>query len=378
MRLPFNRPFSTGHELEYIQQALENRHLSGNGPFTKRCQELLQERLSAERVLLTHSATGALELAALLLDLRPGDEVVMPSFTFVTTASAFALRGAVPVFVDIRPDTLNLDPDKIEAALGPRSRAVVPVHYAGVSCEMTQILEIARRRGLAVVEDAAQALGSSHHGKPLGTLGDLGVLSFHETKNAISGEGGALLVNNSAFVERAEILWEKGTDRGRFFRGEVDKYTWQEVGSSFPPSDLLAAFLLAQLEAMDSITAARRRIWGLYHEALAAAEQAGLLRRPSIPEHARANGHLYHVLLRPEADRARVIGELERNGIHAVFHYVPLHDSPAGRRCGRVGGSLEVTEALAPRLLRLPLWIGMQADDVARVAGRLEASLGKS
>lgn len=375
MKLPFNRPFATGREVDYIQQAIDNGHLSGNGPFTKRCQELLRQRLSVDKVLLTHSATAALELAALLLDLEPGDEVIMPSFTFVSTASAFALRRAVPVFVDVHEETLNLDEERVEAAVGPRSRAIVPVHYAGFACDMDAIGEIGRRHGLAVIEDAAQGLGSSYRGRALGTFGQLGALSFHETKNAISGEGGALLVNDPDYVERAEILWEKGTDRCRFFRGEVDKYTWQEVGSSFLPSDLVAAFLLAQLEQIDAINEARLRTWDAYHEALAPAEAAGLLRRPRVPAGSGRNGHLYYVLLRPGADRGRVIDALWEGGVHSVFHYVPLHSSPAGRRVGRTAGPLTVTEELAPRLLRLPLWVGMDDDDVALVVERLVAAL---
>lgn len=376
MKLPFNRPFTTGRELDYIKQAIDNGHLSGNGVFTKKCQELLRQRLAVDKVLLTHSATGALELAALLLDLEPGDEVIMPSFTFVSTASAFALRGAVPVFVDIQQDTLNLDAERVEAAIGPRSRAIVPVHYGGIACDMGSLLEIARRRGLRVVEDAAQGLGSSYEGRALGALGDLGVLSFHETKNAIAGEGGALLVNDPEFSSRAEVLWEKGTDRCRFFRGEVDKYTWQDVGSSFLPSDMLAAFLYAQLEEVDSINRARVRLWRSYHEALAPAERAGLLRRPRIPDYSGSNGHLYYILLPAGVDRGRVIERLLDRGIHTVFHYVPLHDSPAGRRVGRTAGSLAVTESVAPRLLRLPFWVGMDEADTGRVAECLEAVLG--
>lgn len=375
MRLPFTRSFTTGGELAYIRQALETRKLSGNGPFTQRCQTLLEERLSAHRVLLTHSATGALELAALLLGLEPGDEVIMPSFTFTSTANAFALRGATPVFVDIREDTLNLDERKVEEAIGERTRAIVPVHYAGIACEMESLQKIARRHRLAVVEDAAQALGSDYSGQPLGTIGELGVLSFHQTKNAISGEGGALLINDRALVSRAEILWEKGTDRCRFHRGEIDKYTWQELGSSFLPSDLIAAFLLAQLEELDAINDARVRVWRGYHEALEGAEQEGLLRRPRVPGYSGNNGHLYYILLQPDADRSRVIERLLESGIQSVFHYVPLHDSPAGRRIGRPSGSLAMTEALAPRLLRLPLWVGMDAGDIAFVAERLRAIL---
>jgi len=299
-------------------------------------------------------------MAALLLDIQPGDEVIMPSYTFVSTANAFVLRGGVPVFVDIRADTLNLDERLIEAAITPRTKAIVPVHYAGVACEMDAILEIARRRGLKVVEDAAQGVMATYKGRALGSLGDLGAYSFHETKNVVSGEGGALLVNDPGLVLRAECLREKGTDRSRFFRGEVDKYTWQDIGSSYLPGELIAAFLWAQLEAGEAITARRLAIWEHYHAALAPLEAQGLLRRPIVPAHCQHNAHMYYVLLAAPVDRQVVIDDLKRKNIYAVFHYVPLHASPAGQRFGRTHGALAVTDGAAASLLRLPLWIGLE------------------
>ncbi|HTB33934.1 MAG TPA: dTDP-4-amino-4,6-dideoxygalactose transaminase, partial [bacterium] len=311
---------------------------------------------------------------ALLLDLGPGDEVIVPSFTFVSTANAFALRGAVPVFVDIRPDTLNLDETLLEAALTPRTRAIVPVHYGGVACEMDPILALAARRGLRVVEDAAQGVGAAYKGRALGSLGDLGAFSFHETKNVISGEGGALLVNSPDYERGAEIIREKGTDRGRFFRGEVDKYTWQSLGSSFLSGELTAAFLLAQLEEVRPITALRLAAWERYHQALAPLEARGLLRRPQVPAHCAHNGHLYYVLLAPGLDRLKVLEAFHRENIHPVTHYVPLHSSPAGLRYGRAQGDLAVTDRVAGSLLRLPLWVGLsqaQQDRVVEVLTRL-------
>lgn len=366
--IPFNRPCLVGRELEYIAQAHAGGKLSGNGPFTKKCQALLRARLGAPAVFLTNSCTAALEMAALLLDIKPGDEVIMPSFTFVSTANAFVLRGAVPVFVDIRPDTLNMDESLLEAAVTPRARAVCPVHYAGVGCAMDAITAIAAKHGLAVVEDAAQGIEAAHKGRPLGSMGALGALSFHETKNVISGEGGALAVNDPGLVKRAEILWEKGTDRASFNRGEVDKYTWRDVGSSFLPSELTAAFLLAQLEEAEAITARRLALWRRYHGALAEAEARGWLRRPTVPPECRANGHIYYILLDDGATRDALLAHLKGRGIGAVFHYVPLHSSPAGRRYGRVAGSLANTDALAARLLRLPLWNDMAEAHQARVA----------
>lgn len=344
--------------------------MAGNGLFTRRCHRWLEEHSGSRRALLTHSCTAALEMAALLLDLEPGDEVIMPSYTFVSTANAFVLRGARPVFVDIRPDTLNLDESLIEAAITPRTRAVVPVHYAGVGCAMDVINAVAARHGLRVVEDAAQAIMSTWRGKPLGALGDLGTFSFHETKNVHCGEGGALLVNDPALAGRAEILRDKGTDRSRFDRGEVDRYTWQDLGSSFLPSEISAAFLLAQLEEAETLTARRLATWQRYHIALAELEQEGRLRRPVVPEDCGHNAHMYYILVAP-AVRGEVIRQLRSQDIHTVFHYVPLHLSPAGQRLGRAGGDLAVTCRSAASLIRLPLWIGMMPSDVDRVVTAL-------
>ncbi len=367
MKIPFNKPFMTGKELYYIAEAKFGNMLAGDGPFTKRCHRWIEEETGCAKALLTHSCTAALEMAALLLDLEPGDEVIMPSYTFVSTANAFVLRGGVPVFVDIREDTLNLDERLIEAAISPRTKAIVPVHYAGVACEMDSIMAIAHRQGLKVVEDAAQGVMSSYKGRALGSIGDLGAFSFHETKNVISGEGGALLVNDPQMALRAEIIREKGTDRSRFFRGEVDKYTWQEVGSSFLPGELTAAFLWAQLEDAQSITARRMACWEHYHQVLAPLEAKGLLRRPVIPEACKHNAHMYYVLLAPGVDRQAVLGELKRNAIYSVFHYVPLHSSPAGQRYGRVHGAMDVTNRQSECLVRLPLWVGLTEAQQDRV-----------
>jgi len=370
--IPFNRPYSTGKEVDYIAEAMGNSLLAGDGPFTRGCHRWIEEHTGCARALLTPSCTAALDLAALLLDLEAGDEVIMPSFTFVSTANAFVLRGAVPVFVDIRGDTLNLDEKLIEAAVTPRTRAIVPVHYAGVACEMDAISGIARRHNLKVVEDAAQGVVAGYKGRALGSIGELGTLSFHETKNIISGEGGALLVNDGSLVARAEIIREKGTDRSRFFRGEVDKYTWRDLGSSLLPSDSTAAFLWAQLEQAQDITARRIALWHAYHEMLAPLEREGLLRRPIIPTDCQHNGHLYYVLLAPGNDRNRVLGELKTLGINAVFHYVPLHSSPAGRRFGRTQGELPLTDRLSAQLIRLPLWIGLGEARQQRVCDSLD------
>jgi dTDP-4-amino-4,6-dideoxygalactose transaminase len=343
----------------YIKEAHANSMLAGDGPFTKRCHQLLEEKTGTHKALLTHSCTAALEMAALLLDIQPGDEVIMPSYTFVSTANAFVLRGGVPVFVDIRPDTLNIDERLIEAAITPKTRAIVPVHYAGVACEMDTIMDIAHRHGLAVVEDAAQGVMSAYKGRALGSIGDLGCYSFHETKNIISGEGGALLVNNPKYAERAEIIREKGTDRSRFFRGQVDKYTWQDCGSSYLPGELIAAFLFAQLEQADQITQLRLSSWAYYHKAFTSLEESNVLRRPVIPGECQHNAHMYYILLSPDSDRQAVIEEFKMQDISAVFHYVPLHSSPAGMNYGRAVGNMNETNDLASRLLRLPLWIGL-------------------
>jgi dTDP-4-amino-4,6-dideoxygalactose transaminase len=375
--IPFNRPYATGNELVYAAEAQRNYHLSGDGPFTKRCHQWIEQQTGCARALLTHSCTSALDLAALLLDLKAGDEVILPSYTFVSTANAFVLRGAVPVFVDIREDTLNLDERLIEAAITPRTRVIAPVHYAGVSCEMDSIIAIAQRYNLRIVEDAAQAIMAGYKGRAPGALGDLGSLSFHETKNIMSGEGGCLLVNDPELALRAEIIREKGTDRGRFFRGEVDKYTWQDVGSSFLPSELTAAFLWAQLEQAQRITGERLALWQRYHEMLAPLEQQGLLRRPIVPADCRHNGHMYYILLRSETDRQKVLAGLKENGIGAVFHYVPLHSSPAGLRFGRAHGDLSHTTSLSQRLVRLPMWLGLSEAQQQRVCETLMAILRK-
>lgn len=375
MKIIFNRPYMTGKELYYIAEAKFGNMLAGDGPFTKRCHGWLEERTGCSKALLTHSCTAALEMAALLLDIQPGDEVIMPSYTFVSTANAFVLRGGTPVFVDIREDTLNLDERLIESAITPRTKAIVPVHYAGVACEMDAIMTLANRHGLKVIEDAAQGMMSTYKGRALGSIGDLGAYSFHETKNVISGEGGALLVNGPALAVRAEIIREKGTDRSRFFRGEVDKYTWQEVGSSFLPGELIAAFLWAQLEEAQSITNERLAIWQRYHELLASFEQKGLLRRPIVPADCQHNAHMYYVLLAPEIDRQKVFSELKKNDIYSVFHYVPLHSSPAGQRYGRAHGELEVTVRQSERLVRLPLWVGLTPAQQDRIVEVLNNAL---
>lgn len=355
----FNWPYMTGKELYYIAEAHFNGRLAGDGPFTKRCHQWLGQRSGCNKALLTHSCTAALEMSAILLDIQPGDEIIMPSYTFVSTANAFVLRGGVPVFVDIREDTLNMDERLIEDAITSRTKAIVPVHYAGVACEMDAILAISEKHGLRVVEDAAQGVMASYKGRVLGSIGDLGAYSFHETKNVISGEGGALLINDQRLVSRAEIIREKGTDRSRFFRGEVDKYTWQDLGSSFLPGELTAAFLWAQFEEADSITEKRRVRWSRYHDMLASCESSGFLRRPVIPECCKHNAHLYYVLLAPRVDRRDLLEEFRRKNISAVSHYVPLHSSPAGLRYGRSHGDLSVTDAYSERLVRLPLWVGI-------------------
>jgi dTDP-4-amino-4,6-dideoxygalactose transaminase len=353
----FNKPYLTGKELDYIQQAHAGSQLAGDGSFTKRCSALLESLTGSPCALLTHSCTAALEMAALLLDIQPGDEVIMPSFTFVSTANAFVLRGGVPVFVDIRPDTLNLDESLVEGAITTKTKAIVVVHYAGVACEMDTIMAIATRHGLPVVEDAAQALLSTYKGRPLGSIGTFGTLSFHETKNVISGEGGALLVNDPAYFERAEIIREKGTDRSRFFRGQVDKYTWVDIGSSYLPGEIVAAFLLAQLERAGQITRARLAIWSRYQDVFFDRLHSYTL--PTVPANCTHNAHMYYVLAKDLSHRQASIQSLRSMGIHSVFHYVPLHNSPAGIRFGRCFGSLSITERCADRLLRLPLWLGL-------------------
>ncbi len=377
--IPFNKPHMTGRELQHISQAHSNGHLSGDGPYTKACNAWLRERTGATTALLTHSCTAALEICALLLRLEPGDEVILPSFTFVTSASAFVLRGAVPVFIDIRADTLNIDELKIEAAITPRTKAICVVHYAGVACEMDTIMEIASRHGLAVVEDAAQGIMSRYRGRPLGTIGDLGAFSFHETKNVISGEGGALLCRDTTYSEEAEIIREKGTNRSRFFRGQVDKYTWVDIGSSYLPGELTAAFLSAQLEEADGITNRRIAVWDMYHAWAEKHETEGTFRRPIVPEDCTHNAHMYYLLLPNLEERDRFIAAMRERGVQTVFHYIPLHSSPAGRKHGRTSGCLSVTDNISDRLVRMPLWVGVEehmdqilaaADDALSGVGR--------
>ena len=372
MTTPFNKPFIIGPELDYIADAVARGHLSGDGHYTKLCHQWLEQQLGAKRALLTHSCTAALEMAAILCDIRPGDEVIMPSYTFVSTANAFVLRGGVPVFVDIRPDTLNLDEKLIEAAITPKTRAIVPVHYAGVACDMDAIMDIAHRHRLLVVEDAAQAVLSEYKGRRPGAIGDLGCLSFHETKNVISGEGGALLINNPDLIERAEIIREKGTNRSKFFRGEVDKYTWVDIGSSFLPSELIGAFLWAQLQHAADIIERRRQLCEIYRGALQDLADAGLLQLPQPePEGVAGNGHMFYLFTRSAAERGALLAHLKAAGVHAVFHYVPLHASPAGRKFGRTAGALPVTEDLADRLVRLPLYYNLGDDEARAIVGQV-------
>lgn len=359
-RVPFNRPYLTGKELPFVQQACEAGVLAGDGRFTAECQAWIEKQVGCEKALLTHSCTGALEMAAILAGIGPGDEVVMPSFTFTSTANAIVLRGGVPVFVDIRADTLNIDERRIEAAIGPRTRAIMAVHYAGVGCEMDMIMDLASHHRLEVIEDAAQGIMATYKGKPLGSFGSLSALSFHETKNLVSGQGGALLINDKSRVERAEVVWQKGTNRNKFFRGQVDKYTWTDVGSSFTPGEITAAFLWAQLLEADAILERRLKLWTRYHDAFADLESAGKLLRPTVPPHCKSNGHIYYLILPSKQARTALIRELAKESINATFHYVPLHSSPAGRRYGRAIGELKNTDDLSERLVRLPLWVGME------------------
>jgi dTDP-4-amino-4,6-dideoxygalactose transaminase len=375
MNIPFNKPYMTGKELWYISQAHANGHLAGDGDFTKKCNAWLEQRTGCRKASLTHSCTAALEMTAILADIQPGDEVIMPSFTFVSTANAFVLRGGIPVFIDIRPDTLNIDETLIEAAITPKTKAIVPVHYGGVGCEMDAIMSIASRHGLLVIEDAAQGVMSFYKERPLGSLGDMGCFSFHETKNVISGEGGALLVNTPRFMQQAEIIREKGTDRTRFFRGEVDKYTWQSIGSSYLPSELIAAFLWAQLEEAEKLTRIRLDVWATYHQLIEPLERVGLLRRPIIPADCDHNAHMYYILVAENVHRPKVIQILKDNGINAIFHYVPLHSSPAGMRLGRAHGTLVSTVSLSERLIRLPLWVGITHEQQQHVVKCLRDAL---
>jgi len=371
IRIPFNRPTITGREREYVQQVLESSHWSGDGAFTKRCASFLETMLDAPRVLLTTSCTHALEMAALLLGIGAGDEVIVPSFTFVSTVNAIILRGARPVFVDIRPDTLNMDERAVEAAVTDQTRAIWVVHYAGVACEMNAIAEIAGRRRIPIVEDAAHALFGRYHGKALGTWSSLAALSFHETKNVSSGEGGALVLNDPALIERAEILREKGTNRSSFFRGQVDKYTWVDVGSSYLPSELNAAVLFAQLEVWNIIQSKRHAVWNRYFTELAGWAAANGVRLPIVPAGCEHPAHLFYLLLPSERDRAALIKHLAARGILSVFHYVPLHAAPMGQRLGYRAEDLPITVDVSERLLRLPLYAGMSDEDVDEVVAAI-------
>lgn len=366
--IPFNIPPYVGNELEYVREAVEDNHkICGDGPFTKKCNEWLCNRFDAHSALLTTSGTSALEMAAMLCDLQPGDEVILPSYTFTSTATAFVQFGAVPVFVDIRPDTMNLDETKIEAAITDRTRAIAPVHYAGISCEMDFIMELARARNLLVVEDAAQGVMSTYKGAALGAIGDFGCYSFHETKNYSMGEGGAVCINNQAYAERAEIIREKGTNRSRFLRGQVDKYTWVDKGSSYLPSDMNAAYLWAQLERADEINDDRLASWAAYHEAFKPFAESGRIEVPTVPEGCIHNAHMYYIKLADLQDRTKFIAHMKERGVMCVFHYVPLHSSPAGQRYGRFSGVDEYTTRESERLVRLPLYYGMGSETVERV-----------
>jgi len=373
-KIPFNKPFIVGKELFNIAQAvLTNAHLAGDGHYTRLCQKWLENHLACRKALLTHSCTAALEMAAILCDISHGDEILMPSYTFVSTANAFVLRGGVPVFIDIRPDTLNMDETKIDTAITSRTKAIVPVHYAGNPCAMDEIMEIAKQHGLFVIEDAAQALLSTYKGRYLGTIGDFGAISFHETKNIISGEGGALLINGERFMERAEIIWEKGTNRKQFFRGEVDKYTWVDIGSSFLPGEMTAAFLLVQLELAQQINGRRKEIFQRYETALQPLANAGKIQLPAFnPKIGIHNGHLFYLLTHTPEDRSRLIKHLKDSGIYAIFHYIPLHSSPAGKKFGRIDGPLPHTESISERLVRLPLFYEMTDAEVESVVNAIE------
>lgn len=372
MSIPFNKPTHVGKELEYIQQAIQSSHLSGDGSFTKKSHALLEEALGVPKVLLTTSCTHALEMSALLLELKDGDEVIVPSFTFVSSINAFALRGAKAVFADVRPDTLNLDESRLEALITPRTRAIVVVHYSGVGCEMDAIMEIANRHGIPVVEDNAHGLFGKYKGKDLGTFGVMAAQSFHETKNFTSGEGGALLINDEKYIEEAEILREKGTNRSRFFRGQVDKYTWVNLGSSYLPSEILAAHLFAQLEKREEIQTARQKIWETYYRELGAWAEENHVQMPFVPSHCEQTYHMFYVLFPSLEKRTAAIAHLKERGIHAVFHYLPLHLSPMGEKYGGKAGDCPVTERITDQLLRLPFYTNMTEDEQRTVINVLK------
>ena len=374
--IPFNKPHLTGKEIEYIVEAHERGQLSGDGYFTRQCSKWLEQNTGCLKALLTHSCTAALEMAAILADIQSGDEVIMPSYTFVSSANAFVLRGGIPVFVDIRSDTLNIDERLIEDAITPKTKVIVPVHYAGVGCEMDSIMDIARRHNLMVIEDAAHGILATYKDRPLGSIGDLGCFSFHETKNIISGEGGALLINNPELQERAEIIHAKGTNRSQFSRGQIDKYSWIDMGSSFLPGEIVTAFLLAQLQEAGSITGSRLDVWNNYHEALTSLDESFRIRCPIIPAECNSNGHMYYLLMLDSKDRNKFIKKMSDFGVSCVFHYVPLHSSLGGEKYGRVSGSMSVTNDLADRLVRLPVWVGLDFKHVIEsvIASCIEGS----
>ncbi len=374
--IPFNRPYLTDHERNYIDQVIQSRKLAGDGPFSRRCETLIKQRFGATSVQLTTSCTAALEVAALLCDLTPGDEIIMPSYTFVSTANSFWLRGAKIKFVDVRRDTLNIDEMQIESAIGPRTRALVPVHYAGIGCEMDSINSIAANHGLTVIEDAAQAVNATYKGRYLGTIGDMGCYSFHESKNFVAGEAGAFLTNNARLASRAEFIREKGTNRSQFFRGEIDKYTWMDIGSSYIASDMVAAVLLAQLEAMDEITTLRRRVYKHYATELAQLIDDGMIEIQTVPAHCASNFHMFYLLTENLRTRTQLIDHLKKHGIMAVFHYVPLHTSPVGKKMGYRAGMLPVTEECADRIVRLPLYAGLSDDEMSRVTNEVRRFFG--
>ena len=368
----FNVPPFTGKEYEYIKKAVDNQKICGDGEFTAKCNEWLQEKTGTKKALLTTSCTHATELAAILADIQPGDEVIMPSYTFVSTADAFVLRGATAVFVDIRPDTMNIDEKLIEQAITPKTKAIVPVHYAGVGCEMDAIMEIAEKYNLQVIEDAAQGIMSSYKGKALGTFGEFGCFSFHETKNFSMGEGGALLIRDEKDIEQAEIVREKGTNRAKFFRGQIDKYTWVDKGSSYLPSELNAAYLYAQLELADEITSDRLKTWNHYRDGFSALAAEGRIELPFIPEHCTHNAHMFYIKARDLEERTALISHLKANDILAVFHYVPLHSAPAGERFGRFAGEDKFTTKESERLLRLPLYYGLKEDQTEYIIEKVK------
>lgn len=375
--IPFNKIWVSGLEKEYLRKVLNQDHLSGDGYFTNKCVNFLEKELSVQKVFLTHSCTAALEMSAILSEIKPGDEIILPSFTFVSTANAFVLRGAVPVFVDINPDDLNMDVSQIERVITNRTRIIVPVHYAGVSCDMTYLMQLAETYKLLIVEDAAQAFGSKYKGKPLGAIGDFGTLSFHETKNLISGEGGALLINKSKYNDKAEIVREKGTNRKKFLLGEVDKYTWEDLGSSYLPSELISSFLFAQLQKSQFIKSERLKIWSLYYKLTSELEEKGYLRRPKIKKECEHNGHIFYIVLRQDIDRSFVMNKMKELGIYLTFHYIPLHSSPGGRKYGKFYSDMENTNIISRQILRLPLWIGITNQMQERIIYELKDTINK-